>query len=58
MNKLKLIFLLMSIMFFGYITISSNISSKNDDNIYKFEDEEYIDDIPFNTKEIFDSLQK
>lgn len=63
MKNIKLIVLLM-ILFFGYITISSNYN--NDDKqceiitqpSFYFDDEPYIDDIPFDTKEIYDSLMK
>jgi len=61
MKNVKIIFIALMLIFFGYITISStnhNSIKKENIELVIFEEESYIDDIPFNTEQICDSIRK
>ena len=60
MKNVKIIFITLILIFFGYITISStnNTIEKENIELVIFEEESYIDDIPFGTNILYDSIQK
>ena len=68
MKRLLRLIVLSIILFFGYITILSSYNTnaicltqqtvKEIDTEFYFDEEPYIDDIPFNTKVIYDSLMR
>lgn len=61
---MKKVLILMGLIFLGVIFSYKEISSNQIDNEVpygyelKMEDESYVDDIPFDTKSIFDTCQK